>query len=69
MNWHPAARSQARERGPHDVYVVPRGMEHRPVTTEEAHILMMETTGTRTTGDASEGIPDEIPVTTGQYLD
>lgn len=39
------------------------------MTTEEAHILMMETTGTRTTGDASEGIPDEIPVTTGQYLD
>src|SRR5579875_149119 len=46
--------------GPHDVYVVPRGTEHKPVTTEEAHILMMEMTGTVTTGDAAQEVPDHI---------
>ena len=54
--------------GPHDVYVVPRGIEHKPVASEEAHILMMETTGTVTTGDTTQDIPGYIKVTTGQPL-
>jgi mannose-6-phosphate isomerase-like protein (cupin superfamily) len=53
--------------GPHDVFVVRRGTEHKPTTSEEAHILMMETTGTTTTGDARD-IPADIPVTTGRSL-
>ena len=33
-----------------DVYVVPRGVRHRPVA-EDAHILMIEKVGTVNTGD------------------
>ena|SRR5712664_1680706 len=54
--------------GPHDVYVVSRGTEHKPVTTEEAHILMMETTGTVTTRDSAQDVPAHIKVTTGKRL-
>jgi len=38
--------------GPGDLYVVPKGVEHRPVADEEAHILLIEPTGTPNTGDA-----------------
>jgi len=40
------------ELGPGDLYVVPKGVEHRPVADEEAHILLIEPTGTPNTGDA-----------------
>ncbi len=36
---------------PGDLYVVPKGVEHRPVAREEAHILLMETSGTPNSGD------------------
>jgi mannose-6-phosphate isomerase-like protein (cupin superfamily) len=39
------------ELGPGDLYVVPKGVEHRPVADEEAHILLIEPTGTPNTGD------------------
>ena len=32
--------------------VVPRGVEHRPVAEEEAHVLLFEPAGTLNTGDA-----------------
>ncbi len=35
-----------------DMIVVPRGVEHRPVAEEEAHILLIEPSGTVNTGDA-----------------
>jgi mannose-6-phosphate isomerase-like protein (cupin superfamily) len=35
-----------------DLYVVPRGVEHRPVAEEEAHVLLIEPMGTPNTGDA-----------------
>jgi mannose-6-phosphate isomerase-like protein (cupin superfamily) len=35
-----------------DLYVVPRGVEHRPIARQEAHILMIEPSGTVNTGDA-----------------
>jgi mannose-6-phosphate isomerase-like protein (cupin superfamily) len=41
------------ELGPGDLYVVPKGVEHRPVATEEAHILLIEPAGTPNTGDAA----------------
>jgi mannose-6-phosphate isomerase-like protein (cupin superfamily) len=50
-----------------DVYVVPRGTEHKPVTSEEAHILMLEPTGTVTVGDR-EAVPDHIEVSTGRLV-
>ena len=29
-----------------ELFVVPRGVEHRPVAQEEAHLLLIESTGT-----------------------
>lgn len=37
--------------GPGDLYVVPRGVEHRPVAEEEVHLLLIEPEGTPNTGD------------------
>jgi len=36
---------------PGDLYVVPRGVEHRPVAEEEVHLLLIEPAGTPNTGD------------------
>lgn len=37
--------------GPGEMFVVPKGVEHRPVAQEEAHILLMEPSGTPNTGN------------------
>ena len=37
--------------GPGELYVVPKGVKHRPVAEEEAHLLLMEKAGTPNTGD------------------
>jgi mannose-6-phosphate isomerase-like protein (cupin superfamily) len=37
--------------GPGEMYIVPKGIEHRPVAQEEVHILLIEPTGTPNTGD------------------
>jgi len=34
-----------------ELYVVPKGVEHKPVAEQECHILLMEPTGTVNTGD------------------
>jgi len=34
-----------------EIYVVPKGVEHRPVAEEECHILLIEPAGTVNTGD------------------
>lgn len=34
-----------------DMIVIPRGVEHKPEATEEAHILLFEPAGTVNTGD------------------
>lgn len=34
-----------------DFFVVPRGVEHRPVAHEEAHVLLFEPAGTLNTGN------------------
>jgi mannose-6-phosphate isomerase-like protein (cupin superfamily) len=39
------------ELGPGELFVVPRGVEHRPVAKEEVHILLIEPAGTPNTGD------------------
>ena len=46
--------------GPGQVYVVPRGVEHRPVAREEVHILLIEPTGTPNTGDARTAAPRKL---------
>jgi len=51
-----------------DVYVVPRGTEHKP-SSPGGSILMFEPSGTSTTGDRHEGeIPDHVDSTTGHEL-
>jgi mannose-6-phosphate isomerase-like protein (cupin superfamily) len=39
------------ELGPGELFVVPRGVEHRPVAEEEVHLLLIEPTGTPNTGN------------------
>lgn len=34
-----------------DMFVVPRGVEHKPVAEQECHILLIEPAGTVNTGD------------------
>jgi mannose-6-phosphate isomerase-like protein (cupin superfamily) len=51
-----------------DVFVVPRGMQHRPSSAAGASILMFEPTGTVNTGDHAGEKPAHIASTTGQAL-
>ncbi len=39
--------------GPGELFVVPRGVEHRPVAQKEVHLLLIERSGTPNTGDAA----------------
>jgi mannose-6-phosphate isomerase-like protein (cupin superfamily) len=43
--------------GPGELFVVPKGVEHCPVADDEAHILLIEPTGTPNTGDAATAAP------------
>jgi len=36
--------------GPGELFVVPRGVEHRPVANEEAHFVLIEPPGTANNG-------------------
>ena len=40
------------ELGPGELFVVPKGVEHRPRADEETHVLLIEPLGTANTGDA-----------------
>jgi mannose-6-phosphate isomerase-like protein (cupin superfamily) len=44
-------RDQTIELGPGELFVVPKGVEHRPVADEEVHLLLIEPGGTPNTGD------------------
>ena len=53
---------------PGDIYVVPKGTEHKP-SSPGGSILMFEPSQTLTTGDWHDGeIPDHVHSTTGQDL-
>jgi mannose-6-phosphate isomerase-like protein (cupin superfamily) len=41
------------ELGPGEMFIVPKGVEHRPVAQEEVHMLLIEPRGTPNTGDAA----------------
>src|SRR5262245_25251726 len=43
--------------GPGEMYIVPKGVEHRPVAKEEVHLLLIEPTGTPNTGDQATAAP------------
>lgn len=49
----------------HDVFVVPRGIEHCPDSPEGASVMLLEPTGTLSTGDHEGDIPGHIDSTTG----
>jgi mannose-6-phosphate isomerase-like protein (cupin superfamily) len=54
--------------GAGDIFVVPRGTEHKP-SSDGGAILMFEPSGTVTTGDRHEGeIPDHVDSTAGHEL-
>jgi mannose-6-phosphate isomerase-like protein (cupin superfamily) len=38
---------------PGEMYIVSKGVEHRPVAREEVHLLLIEPTGTPNTGNAA----------------
>ena len=42
--------------GPGDLYVVPRGVEHRPVAEVETHLLLIEPANTPNTGDTATAV-------------
>jgi mannose-6-phosphate isomerase-like protein (cupin superfamily) len=50
------------------VFVVPRGIEHKPSSPAGASILMFEPTGTLSVGDQHETVPAHIDATTGHAL-
>jgi mannose-6-phosphate isomerase-like protein (cupin superfamily) len=43
--------------GPGELFVVPRGVRHRPVAASECQLLLIEPTGTPNTGDAATAAP------------
>jgi mannose-6-phosphate isomerase-like protein (cupin superfamily) len=45
-----------------ELLVVPRGVEHRPVAAEEAHVLLLELQGTPNTGDADVEPAPEVEI-------
>jgi mannose-6-phosphate isomerase-like protein (cupin superfamily) len=42
---------------PGQMFIVPKGVEHRPVARDEVHLLLIEPTGTPNTGDAETAAP------------
>ena len=44
-------RDRAIHLEPGELFVVPKGVEHRPVAAEEVHLLLIEPVGTPNTGD------------------
>ena len=45
---------------PGELFVVPKGVEHRPVAREEVHLLLIEPSGTPNTGDAKTAAPRQV---------
>ena len=48
------------ELGPGELLVVPKGVEHRPVSEEEVHIMLIEPSGTPNTGDRATAQPRRV---------
>jgi mannose-6-phosphate isomerase-like protein (cupin superfamily) len=48
-------RDRTVELGPGDLFVVPRGVEHRPRSSGGAEVLLIEPAGTVNTGDGPAG--------------
>ena len=46
--------------GPGELFVVPKGVEHRPVAREEVHLLLIEPSGTPNTGNPATAAPRRV---------
>lgn len=46
--------------GPGELFVVPKGIEHCPMAEEEAHILLIEPSGTPNTGNVQTAEPRRV---------
>lgn len=46
--------------GPGELFVVPKGVEHCPVAEDEAHLLLIEPTGTPNTGNTETAAPRQV---------
>jgi mannose-6-phosphate isomerase-like protein (cupin superfamily) len=46
--------------GPGQLFIVPKGVEHRPVAKEEVHVLLIEPRGTPNTGDVATAQPRRV---------
>jgi mannose-6-phosphate isomerase-like protein (cupin superfamily) len=46
-----------------DIFIVPRGVEHKPVAEKEVHVLLFEPIGTLNTGDVRNERTIEQPKT------
>lgn len=46
--------------GPGQLYIVPKGMRHRPRAQGEAHIVLIEPTGTPNSGDVLTAAPRRV---------
>ncbi len=53
-------RDREIELEPGELFVVPRGVEHRPRADDEAHVLLIEPRGTPNTGDSGVEAAPEI---------
>jgi mannose-6-phosphate isomerase-like protein (cupin superfamily) len=53
-------RDQTVTLGPGELFIVPKGVEHRPVAREEVHLLLIEPTGTPNTGDPKTAAPRRL---------
>lgn len=45
---------------PGQMFVVPRGVQHRPRALKEAHLLLIEPTGTPNSGDPATAAPRRV---------
>jgi mannose-6-phosphate isomerase-like protein (cupin superfamily) len=52
-------RAGAVELSAGEMFVVPRGVEHKPVAEQECHLLLIEPRGVRNTGDAGGALTAE----------
>lgn len=46
--------------GPGEMFIVPKGVEHRPVAREEVHMLLIEPSGTPNTGDPDTAVSRKV---------
>jgi mannose-6-phosphate isomerase-like protein (cupin superfamily) len=53
-------RDRAVTLNPGELFVVPRGVEHQPYAPHEAHVLLLEPSGTPNTGDITTAAPRRV---------